>query len=407
MVWHAHMLNPRSFLEDCLRRGLRWFWAAGMPWELVNRMIDADFNYNVSGDCKAAWLAQTDRSWDNADDPMVKSMKCPACNAPVTIPWTTCGLEENPKGDQWPGLVGNGYGDGNLLFKCPACVVCIDKALLSVSKFCGDTEALLARSRPMPGTILDPKTGIPESNSSRDPATRWRFPRTFPNRMIKRVLRIQIMELIQPGVTPHPTMATVRDMIQGVMASPVTLRSLDKPEGTPPALGVRSYRLAPTARISVRRMMSRYWENFSPFALDLCGAVMRQGIFAEKMARIDWLHSPAASDTMWRLITKYGRFFNIMASNPGKTAVATLDVDLAWHTHQLSPLAYYAKSVTTAARFIDHDDKIEESKLSDSFEWTSETYQEMYGEVYSECTCWYCESKCFPIPRSRCSCPPI
>lgn len=48
--------------------------------------------------------------------------------------------------------------------------------------------------------------------------------------------------------------------------------------------------------------------------------------------------------------------------------------------------------VSKTARFIDHDDKIEEDKLSTAFEWTSKTYQELYGEVYSECICWYCEA---------------
>lgn len=387
MVWHAHMLNPRSFLEDCILQGVQWFWSTGMPWELVNSAIDTEFNYDVSDDCKATWVAATGRSWESADDPMVKWMNCPACRAPVTIPWTTCGLEENHQGGQGPGLVGNGFGDGNLLFKCPSCVVCIDKELLSVSKFRKDTEALLARRRPMPGTILEPRNGVPEPATSWHPTVKLKFPRTFPNRMIQQVLRIQIMELIQPGITPHPTMATVRDMIEKVVTSSTAVRYVDGVGGT-------GHTLRPAARIAVRRMMSRYWENFSPFALDLCGAVLRQGIFAEKMVKIDWLHSPAASKTMSRLIVKYGRFFNIMASNPTKTAVPTLDVDLAWHTHQLSPRAYYAYSMNSASKFIDHDDKIEEVKLSDCFEWTSKKYQDMYGEVYSECTCWYCESKC-------------
>ncbi|KAL8808445.1 MAG: hypothetical protein Q9200_004260, partial [Gallowayella weberi] len=43
-------------------------------------------------------------------------------------------------------------------------------------------------------------------------------------------------------------------------------------------------------------------------------------------------------------------------------------------------------------RFIDHDDKIPAPTLSTAFEWTSKTYQTMFHEVYSECTCWYCEA---------------
>lgn len=138
--------------------------------------------------------------------------------------------------------------------------------------------------------------------------------------------------------------------------------------------------------------MSRYWENFSPFALDLCGAVMRQGIFAEKMCKLDWLHSPTARETMDRCCLKYNRFMRIIAKNPKKTAVPTLDVDLGWHTHQLMPLSYFMYTTKRVFKYVRHDDKIEDEKLNDGFEWTSKIYQEMFDEVYSECTCWYCES---------------
>jgi hypothetical protein len=112
------------------------------------------------------------------------------------------------------------------------------------------------------------------------------------------------------------------------------------------------------------------------------------------MHNIAWFRSPAAQSTMARLCVKYERFFGLFATNPGKTVVPTLDVDLAWHTHQLSPPTYHAYSLrmTAGKIFIDHDDKIEESKLSSAFEWTSKTYQKKYGVPYSECDCWYCNA---------------
>jgi len=58
---------------------------------------------------------------------------------------------------------------------------------------------------------------------------------------------------------------------------------------------------------------------------------------------------------------------------------------------ELSPQAYYNYTLEKTKKFVDHDDKISEDKISDAFEWTSETYQKAYNEVYSECTCWYCE----------------
>ncbi|KAF3483895.1 uncharacterized protein GIQ15_03219 [Arthroderma uncinatum] len=152
-------------------------------------------------------------------------------------------------------------------------------------------------------------------------------------------------------------------------------------------------RTRPNERIAVRRMMSRYWENSSPFALDLVGAVVRQGVFIDKMDKIDWLHSPALESTMARLIDKYVIFFRIIAQNKGKLVVPTLDVDLAWHTHQLKPQRYYAYSMQLTQTFVNHDDKVVETQLTDGFEWTSKQYQKITGGgIYSECTCWYCEA---------------
>jgi hypothetical protein len=55
----------------------------------------------------------------------------------------------------------------------------------------------------------------------------------------------------------------------------------------------------PDEALAVRRMMSRYWENSSVFAVDLVGAVIRQGSFVDKMHNINWLASPALSNTMY------------------------------------------------------------------------------------------------------------
>lgn len=84
-------------------------------------------------------------------------------------------------------------------------------------------------------------------------------------------------------------------------------------------------------KVAVRQMMSRYWNNSSMFALDLVGAVIRQGSFIEKMHALDWLHSPTLRSTMTRLLTKYSRYFEILKKHPGHVAVPTLDVDLAWY----------------------------------------------------------------------------
>lgn len=203
--------------------------------------------------------------------------------------------------------------------------------------------------------------------------------------MIQLSLRIQVQEIF--NAHRDPTMETVRDMIETILGDSRHLRLIN-------GIGYRPrtrYGLSPKAKSCVRKMMSRYWENFSAFALDLCGAVMRQGVFIDKMVRLDWLHSPSTRETTSRLIKKYFKFMMLMERHPKQVVVPTLDVDLAWHTHQLSPPSYYHHTTSRTKRFIDHDDKIEETKLNEAFEWTSKTYQEEFHALYSECTCWYCE----------------
>ena len=208
----------------------------------------------------------------------------------------------------------------------------------------------------------------------------------FPNRLLRiGGLDVDILAALDPKQL-YPRVRTVGDirtLIEGALKNGHMLRK---------ANDSFSKQLQRGERVAVRRMMACYWDNSSIFSIDLAGAVIRQGTFIEKMHSIDWLHSPSIRATMDRLLTKYSRFFAIMAANPLKVAVPTLDVDLAWHTHQLSPQAYYTYATNSTKQFIDHDDKIDETRLSDAFEWTSKTYQRMFDDVYSECTCWYCEA---------------
>jgi hypothetical protein len=95
MVLHTHMLNPRVFLEDCMRAGHRKIWHTGFPWHLVNAAIDSQFRYNVSDSVRKAWTKRTKLAWDNLEDPMFKDVKCPVtdCRRSMRVPWTTCGAD--------------------------------------------------------------------------------------------------------------------------------------------------------------------------------------------------------------------------------------------------------------------------------------------------------------------------
>ena len=427
MVMHAHMLNPRAFLEDCIRYGARDIWAAGMPWAPVSAAIDNEqFTYtNVSNTAKAKWTALTGRAWDNVDDPATKNVQCPLCFKETSVPWTTCGGGGGGGDNSAADLLGTGYGDGGDGFEmtCGNCGFVVDRKTLAVGKFVFNCLELIRGDKPMPGTILDPKTGRPEAIPPRLSIYQRPEPRTFPNRMIKRGGMMAAIvggtgngvaleasatppqpALIDRSSAPRTTsMETVKARIEDILSDSNLLKDIDEYRATR-----FRYRPQEMARLSIRKMMSRYWDNASAFALDLTGAVLRQGIFIDKMHQLDWLHSPAARATMERVVVKYQRFLGLIADHPQQMCVPTLDVDLGWHTHQLQPPAYYHTSIrrtgvmsvrhggavssVTGGKFIDHDDKLDEDKLHLAFEYTSKIYQETYGEVYSECTCWYCEA---------------
>ena len=377
MVWHAYMLNPRDFLEDCLRTRKMSFWATGMPWKEINACIDnVTLDYDPGETVKAAFTISTGFPWDNLDGPECKISSCPRCHSLVQLSWT----DSKPytiDSVEAPFQFHKGYADTGFSAYC-VCGWNFTHESLCVNKFHEDVRRLLDHGVPMPGTLLT-RHGLPLEPGSSD-----RAKTVFPNDLIRTFIHEKILKECHPNNYLHGSLIGIRKILERSFRPPVT---------------ICRRKAFPDERFSLRQMMSRYWTNSSPFALDLVGAVIRQGTFIRKMDELNWLHSPALDSTMTRLIQKYKIFLTIIAQNPRETAVPTLDVDLAWHTHQLSPQRYYhystwiTKNHSSEPRFINHDDKVPETKLSLSFEWTSKQYQKVTdGQIYSECTCWYCEA---------------
>ncbi|PYH49122.1 uncharacterized protein BP01DRAFT_379505, partial [Aspergillus saccharolyticus JOP 1030-1] len=390
MVWHAHMLNPRAFLEDCIRHGKMSFWASGLPWGAVNACIDnVTLDYETGPVAQETFFRKTGFPWDNLLDTHDKRLRCPNCGQRVSVPWTTGGklLALDGAFEQW-----HGFSDKDFRHSCPSCSHTIDHEALKIAKFVRDIQSLLREQLPMPGTYYNLR-GIPEPAS--DPR-RHKQQFHFPNRLLL-VVGNELINYAQGDdpqrQQPGPaTMQTINDHLAAQLKHKQVMYQTNA--------GSRQTALYPEEKVAYRRMLSHYWDNHSAFALDLVGAVIRQGTFIQKMDQIDWLHSPTVLATMARLIKKYHIFFRIMTQNPRRMAVPTLDVDLAWHTHQLTPARYFAfsshrtRADSVFTILIDHDDKVDETRLSDAFAWTSKAYRKLTAgdQVYSECTCWYCEA---------------
>ncbi|KAG5800090.1 hypothetical protein H9Q69_000933 [Fusarium xylarioides] len=130
----------------------------------------------------------------------------------------------------------------------------------------------------------------------------------------------------------------------------------------------------------------------SRFIGKLVDNVERQRVFVEKMNAHLWIRSPALQGTLRRAVERYERYLRLFKLYPGTMLVPALDIDLVWHTSQLSATAYLNSMEARCGRFINHDDKIKKSKLAVGNDETQTLYRIRFGEEYTVCLCWECQA---------------
>ncbi|KAI0547074.1 hypothetical protein F4679DRAFT_586975 [Xylaria curta] len=130
-------------------------------------------------------------------------------------------------------------------------------------------------------------------------------------------------------------------------------------------------------------------DNASPSPatdFDMVAAVQRQLKFAHKMHDIKWLHSPFVGQILKSAIRRYEMFFTLIAEHPGKPLSPTPDIDLIWHTHQLSPNRYGLYSAMKAnGKFINHNDNMAKGALDRAFMSTKTLFRDRFGSEYRVC----------------------
>ncbi|KAG6917585.1 hypothetical protein DXG01_001933 [Tephrocybe rancida] len=128
------------------------------------------------------------------------------------------------------------------------------------------------------------------------------------------------------------------------------------------------------------------------FSLDLVSAIMRQGSFIKKMGDLGWTDPKWFGGTddeivLEHAIARYHAFLDLLTIPPGTFHVPTLDIDLAWHTHQLMGEKYHRDCMKFVGRYIDHNDRVEEGKLSTSFDVTCRAWEVCFNVPYMHCGC--------------------
>ena len=125
------------------------------------------------------------------------------------------------------------------------------------------------------------------------------------------------------------------------------------------------------------------WADFS---IDLVAASLRQRVFVNRiMHECEGIDSSAE---LSRAISRYSKFLHLMKKKDtisGKyiPLVPTLDIDLAWHTHQLYPRSYRDWCLQHIGRPINHDDTFGKETVRDGLRSTSLAWLDTYGEPYT------------------------
>ena len=127
-----------------------------------------------------------------------------------------------------------------------------------------------------------------------------------------------------------------------------TARAFERSTGTrykhqPGTLPTEPERLRRSANwwADLQKKMGRQQEQTAERAAKaakLADAVASQASFVGRVLAL----GPRIITDAWidRAITRYGQFLELARKDPGATLVPTLDIDLIWHVHMLSPRDY-------------------------------------------------------------------
>jgi hypothetical protein len=118
-----------------------------------------------------------------------------------------------------------------------------------------------------------------------------------------------------------------------------------------------------------------------PFSLDLREAVKRQIIFARKITSI-YPHDPVPGALLLDSQQRYAKFMNLIRLNATPNPVPALDIDLFWHTHQLSSSNYLPWCRHHIGRPVNHDDTVGKGDLATGLDETIAAWESTYSEDY-------------------------
>ncbi|KAI0050300.1 hypothetical protein FA95DRAFT_1603654 [Auriscalpium vulgare] len=363
LVWHAYMLNPESFADDCSRHKSLLPLSAllGTSDSFFLEVLEelGDMNKLTPSEARiASWLSETDTPYDPLEAARVlthQSLQCPVCEKAVQARY----LESD----------GTGYAQQKFTVTCPACAFVITRDKLAIFRFTSDLALDLDSQKIrdeyglgvyLPATLRS--SVLPEQKAT------------------ARVVKEQLLTVapFKPSghILKRGPMKSALEMAQNVGWDWSTVKT--------------AVQLKVRARTGAR--VFGCYHDQRPFSVELVGAVLRQGSFVKKMKDLHWteadyFENPDDELALHHANVRYHAFLDLMSSSPSSFLVPTLDIDLAWHTHQLTGPRYQANCKAYVKRYVNHDDKVEETHLANAFDLTCRAWFDRFKVQYMQCGC--------------------
>ncbi|KAH7101531.1 hypothetical protein BKA62DRAFT_179183 [Auriculariales sp. MPI-PUGE-AT-0066] len=353
MVWHSYLLNPFAYEEDSKRFLPRLGILDKFPLHALASLLNFDtMELEVSDQVRECFERCTGESWH---PPMVTTpgdqleITCPCCVQVTIFKW------------QWLQPDGKGWAQRRFSASCPTCQRSFNHEAFGVRKFCDELvmwrDALDNKTR----TVSLAGTQVPNYARVRNALMmRQYFSRMLNDVELKQISGASLAMKVEWNMQKLGQWAST---LSNMQAASIPKR--------------------------VQQILAHY-QAPGPFSLELTGAVMRQASFVQKMVGMGWTEPGRFStdpSVLLRAIARYHAFLDLTSSAPSPFFVPTLDIDIAWHTHQLKARNYREDTLSLLERQLDHNDKVEEGMLSNSFDLTAQAWQRRFGVPYSVCGC--------------------
>ncbi|KAI9572327.1 hypothetical protein HD554DRAFT_1671379 [Boletus coccyginus] len=350
MVWHAYLLNPIWYAEDTMRVPTLSSLPQYTEYLTVHLSSPELLTNRPHPDRAQFWRDKTMTPYDPFDSARVLTdvtLQCPHCESWTAVPILA------PEG--------RGYAQSKFTAICSFCSGIITKELLGLFKFAKNivmekSDGLVAF---LAGTL---HSRIEMSDTGRAS-------------LIKDRVRSRIKAFSGRSSTSGRPI-TAKDVMDAFDYSPSKF----------------SAELKESFVVRITNRIDHAYSDDRPFSIELVGAVLRQGSFVRKMAELGWTHPGFLSDSdgaiiLEHCVARYHAYLNLIAGSPGSFFVPTLDIDLAWHTHQLMADRYQYDCKRLMGQYVDHDDKVGENHLATAFDITCRAWIDRYKVPYTHCGC--------------------